>query len=131
MYIIIHKNQSHAQYTCHHLLFIQESADAAAAANKLQYPQPVIIVRGSYTGNIKDAFLACEKDILCKVSPECSIIILFMTYYVFNIHYCCGCSNVFSLLEVFFLGIIPPKRAKLKHFLHMMHKTEDTAPDLY
>lgn len=96
-------------YCINYFYNTKETADVVAAAAKVAHPQPAIIIRGTFTGNINDAFLICEKQILCKAEPQSSILMLFMAYYVFNMHYCSGCSNVFSFLEVLFLSLVPPK----------------------
>ena len=81
----------------------------------MTHPQPVIIIRGTCT-EPKDAYLVCEKLVLSKFSPADVPLMLFATYYVFNMHYCSGCTNFFTFLEVLFLNVAPPKRAKLNHF---------------
>ena len=82
------------------------------------HPQPVVIVRGTYT-KFKDAYLVCEKIVLCKITQDLPII-LFAAYYVFNMQYCSGCTNFYSFFEVLFLAIKPPKRTRLNNFLNML-----------
>lgn len=96
--------------------------------DSVKHPQPVIITRGTYRGSIKDAFLVCEQQLLCEVQPESGILMLFVAYYVFNMQYCTGCTNVFHFLEVLLLGADPPKRARLKYFLHMMETAGVCSP---
>ena len=51
-------------------------------------------------------------------------IILFASYYVFNLQYCTGCTNVFLFLEVLFLNAPPVKRSKLRNFLNSLENIE-------
>lgn len=44
-----------------------------------------------------------EKKILTKVKVEQSLLILFATFYIFNVHYPNGCDNFYFLLEIVFL----------------------------
>ena len=80
------------------------------------HPQPVIIVRGE-KNRIKDAFIVTESHLLCKVPVLELPFLLLATFYIFNMQYPSGCTNFYSFLEFFFLGIEPPKRSKLQHFI--------------
>ena len=71
------------------------------------HPQTFVIVRGNYY-KVKDAYLVCKKMVLSKIKPFDLPLVLFATYYVFNIQYCSGCTNFFSFLEVPFLNATPP-----------------------
>ena len=76
------------------------------------------IIRGQgLTSKPKDAYIATEGLVLCKVPIQQVPFVLLSTYYVFNMQYSHGCSNFFSFLEFLFLGIKPPKRTKLQHFI--------------
>jgi len=106
-------------YSC---LLSQEFADINMEAQDLTCPQPVVMVRGSVE-QPREAFLVCEKTILSQVPGEDVALVLFATYYAFNMQYPCGCSNVFAFLEVLFLNSTPPpKRTKLYHILNMFGK---------
>ncbi len=59
-------------------------------------PQPIVIVRGRLAA-IKDCYLMVEKTILCKVEPTNVPLVLLAAFYVFNMHYMPGFSNVFIL----------------------------------
>ena len=74
---------------------IQDYADVTAEAKEVTHPQSVIIIRGTCT-EPKDAYLVCEKLVLSKFSPADVPLMLFATYYVFNMHYCSGCTNFFT-----------------------------------
>lgn len=64
--------------------------------------QPCLIIR-SNDASIKDVFLVVEKKILCDVSIEHAIAILFSSFYVFNVNYPLGCYNFYLALENLFL----------------------------
>ena len=85
-------------------------------AKKLVGPQPIAIVRGT-VGNPKDAYIAVDSEVLCQVPLDIIPFILLCAFYVFNIHYTPGCTNLFSFLEFYFLEVTPPKRGKLQHFI--------------
>lgn len=53
-------------------------------------------------GDVKDCYLAIEKQIICKVEIRHAVFILFASFYVFNVNYPDGCSNVYLLLELLF-----------------------------
>jgi len=100
--------------------FLQEFADVAEEAKQAVHPQPLVIIRGT-AADPKDAFLICEKQVLSKVAAGDLPIVLFATYYVFNMQYCSGCTN-FSFFKVLFINAAP-KRAKFNHFLNMLEHT--------
>ena len=85
-----------------------------AAARDVPSPQPCIIVRGS-DGKIKDAFLVIERaPLFTKVPVQDILLVLFASFFVFNVHYPEGCCNFYSLLEVLFLNKkIPPRKPRL------------------
>lgn len=100
------------------LFFIKEYADLSKEAEDAS-PQPVILIQGTQA-NVKSAFLICEKMVLSKIDAVDIPIVLFAAYYVFNIKYASGCTNLFSFLEVIFINAPPPKRAKINHFINML-----------
>lgn len=103
--------------------FFQEFSDASTEAKNAECPQPVIIIRGQ-TKSPKDGYLAVENRIMTKIDLSDVPIILFAAYYVLNMQYCTGCTNVFSFLEVLFLNAPPVKRSKLKNFLNSLDNIE-------
>ena len=86
-----------------------------AVARAVPSPQPCIVARAS-DGNVKDAFLVIERSPLIKkisVVKSC-LLVLFSSYYAFNVHYPHGCCNFFTLLEVLFLNRkVPPRKPRL------------------
>ena len=57
---------------------------------------------------------------LSKVNVADLPIALFTTYYVFNMHYCAGCTNFFNFFEVKFLNVSAPKKTRINHLLVMI-----------
>ena len=65
--------------------------------------QPCLIVRTD-NGHIKDTFLAIEKGLIAKVDIDSAILVLFSSFFVFNVKYPTGCNNFYLLLECIFLN---------------------------
>ena len=70
----------------------------------------------------KEAFLIYEKMmmIMCQNPGEDVAVVLFAAYYTFNMQCCCGCTNLFCLLEVLYLNATPPKRTRLMKIINML-----------
>ena len=100
-------------YLC---LVVQENDNVNMAAQ--QHITPTVMIRGSLS-NPKDAFLAVEKEVLCKLPNVSEVALtLLSTFYVFNMQYTHGTSNVFVLLEYYFMGIKAPKeKTKVGHLI--------------
>ena len=62
-------------------------------------PQPVTIIIGDYRSPAQ-AFLACEKKIICEIPTKEIPISLLAPYYIFNMCYPKGCNNFFSFIEI-------------------------------
>ena len=80
--------------------------------------EPAIVIRGSLV-SIKDAYLVVQKQVLCKI-PEMKdvVLILLASFYVFNMHYTSGFSNLFMVLESYIMGrSIPKNKTKVHNFL--------------
>ena len=103
--------------------FFQEFSDVSTEAKNTEYPQPVIIIRGQ-AKTPKDGYQVVKNRIMSRIDLTDVPIILFASYYVFNLQYCTGCTNVFSFLEVLFLNAPPVKRLKLRNFLNSLENTE-------
>ena len=50
---------------------------------------------------------------------------LLCAFYGFNIQYTSGCTNFYSFFEHIFLGVTPPKRSKLNHFITSVTNVSD------
>ena len=65
----------------------------------------------------KDAYIAIEGQVLCKVPILELPFMLLSVFFIFNMQYPCGCTNFYSFLEFIFLEVTPPKRSRLQHFI--------------
>ena len=73
-----------------------------------------IIVREN-DGMVKDVYLVIERaPLINKVPIKDMLLVLFASFFVFDVHYPEGCCNFYSLLEVLFLDKkIPPRKPRL------------------
>jgi hypothetical protein len=71
---------------------MQENADVHIEAKKLEFPQPVVLVRGEES-TPKDSFICTEGQILCEVPLDEIPFILLAVFYAFNMQYTIGCTN--------------------------------------
>ena len=62
-------------------------------------PHPMVIIIGDHKDPVQ-AFLVCEKKILCEISTKDIPVSLLMPYYTFNMCYPKGCSNFYTFIEV-------------------------------
>ena len=53
---------------------------------------------------MRDVFLAVEKEVIVKLSSECVVFVLFGAFYVLNVNYPVGCTNLYLILDVIFLN---------------------------
>ena len=61
-------------------------------------PHPIVIIVGEYRNPIQ-AFLVCEKTIICEIKTEEIPIYLLASYYIFNMCYPKGCNNFYAFIE--------------------------------
>jgi len=106
---------------------LQEHCDISisAVARDVEQAQPVIVIRGTHILPL-EGYLVTEKVLMSKVPSLADVpLILFATYFVFNMEYCNGCSNFYSFLEVAFLDAPTPKKTKIRHFINMLDNIQD------
>lgn len=75
------------------------------AAQKVTLPQPCILYQS--TGdfhNISKVYLIIEKSVYCQIPADEAPVALVTAFYVYNMEYTAGCSNLYNLLECLFLG---------------------------
>ena len=80
--------------------------------------EPTIVIKGSVS-LVKDAYLVIQKEVLYKI-PEMNevVLILLASFYVFNMHYTKGFSNLFMYLEYHIMGRpVPRDKTKVHNFL--------------
>ncbi len=68
------------------------------AAEEVPTTQPCVVIK-EVTGSVCDAYLVLEKQIVCKLPPDELPLGLLAAFYVFNVHYPDGCSNLYSFFE--------------------------------
>ena len=104
---------------------MQENDNVNTAA--YEYITPTVMIRGSLS-NPKEAFLVVEKEVLCKIPNLSNVALaLLATFYVFNMEYTRGTSNVFIFFEHYFMVITAPKeKTKVGHLIsqlaHILYK---------
>ena len=101
---------------------MQKNADADVEAKKIEHPQPAVLVRGE-TKKPHDAYICTEGQVLCSIPLDEATYALLCVFYTFNMQYTSGCTNFYSFLEYIFLGVTPPKRCKLQHFITSITNT--------
>lgn len=81
---------------------------------------PVAIVKGTLS-EPKEAYLAIEKEVICCVPINEIPLILLASFYVFDMKYTQGVSNVFLFLENYFLGFkVPKEKTKIYNFISQL-----------
>ena len=71
-------------------------------AKNMPSPQPCLIVKRS-KGIAEDCYLVMEKTTISKVEVEDAVLILFAAFFVFNLHYPHGCTNLYTIMEAILL----------------------------
>lgn len=106
------------------VFFAPENANVKATGKELKAPQPCVIIRGCMS-NPKDAFLAAEKSVLCRISRVQELgLILLASFYVFNMHYTHGFANFFTFLECILLDQKAPKeKTRIGHLMAQLQHT--------
>ena len=62
--------------------------------------QPCLIVCISKE-DVKDCYLVIEKKVMFKMNVRHSVLVLFASFYVFNLDYVFGCSNFYLFHPLF------------------------------
>lgn len=76
--------------------------------------QPCVIIKGKLSSEIKEAILIVEKRIICPFPAKDTTLFLISAFYVFNMHYTIGCTNLFSFFDVvFFRQKKPSQKTRL------------------
>lgn len=76
-------------------------------------PQPMLMVSGKDLNAIgTTAYLICEKEVVCKI-PDVreALLVLWESFYIFNMEYTTGCVNFYSFMDAFFLNAKVPGNA--------------------
>ena len=104
-----------------HLMFmfsVQGCTNVQAVAEGNSSITPYILVTGEDDGTLQ-TFLVVDKTILSEVPLDYGIpFVLLAAFFVFNICYPKGCSNIYSFMEITTLNYPASKStATVKHFL--------------
>ena len=81
--------------------------------------QPCVIVEGELSSPLT-AYLVVEKEVLCKISKDEAVTALMSAFYVFNMQYTPGCSNLYSFFEVFFNTRLTGKKQRVGSVLSLI-----------
>ena len=79
--------------------------------------EPTVVIRGSLV-SIKDTYLVVQKQVFCKIPKIKDVVLaLLASFYVLNLHYTSGFSNLFMFLENYIIGRrIPKCKTKVHNF---------------
>ena len=95
------------------LLQNEEELESTAKAN----PHPFILIKGTYTDE-EEIMLVIDTHIVMNVVTEHVPLSLMSAFFVFNVCYPNGCTNFFSLMEVFALDFtLKQTVSSVKHLL--------------
>ena len=88
-----------------------------SAVSQIKVLTPIILIKGTLT-DFRDAYLVIEKDVICKVPIEEILMILLASYYVFDMKYPQGLTNLYMFLENYFLGFkVPREKTKINNLI--------------
>ena len=95
------------------LLQNEEELESTAKANL----HPFILIKGTYT-DAEEIMLVIDTHIVMNVVTEHVPLSLMSAFFVFNVCYPNGCTNFFSLMEVFALDFtLKQTVSSVKHLL--------------
>lgn len=104
--------------------FVQGCTNVTAVAEGNSNITPYILVTGEDDG--MQTFLVVDKSILSEVPLNCTLpFVLMAAFFVFNICYPKGCSNLYSFMEIVTLGYPASKSSvTVKHFLSSLQNKQ-------
>lgn len=96
------------------------------AAHDVITEEPTIVVRGNIA-KPRDAYLVVEREVLCKLPNMTKVpLILLASYYVFNKTHIGPLSNLFVLMEYYFMRrSVPTKKTRVQLFLAQLAHVND------
>lgn len=99
---------------------MQENEYINSAINQLKTLTPLVIIKGTLT-DPKCAYLTTEKELLFEVPIKEIPLVLLASFYVFDMKYTQGFTNVFMFLEHYFLGLqVPKEKTKINNFISQL-----------
>lgn len=80
------------------------------------------MIRGTFE-NPKDGFLVVEKTFLAKIPSIMDVpLILLAAFYIFDMQYTIGLTNLYTFLEYYLLGKkIPKGKTRIAHLVSKLH----------
>ena len=91
------------------LSLLQDIVDVHYEATLVPTNQPCLVVQLSKE-EVQDCFLVIEKKVMFRVNTKHAVMVLFASFYVFNLNYVSGCTNFYLLFECLFLNKKIPGR---------------------
>lgn len=92
-------------------------------ATGVSSPQPCLIAC-CVGGEVKQCYVVIEKKILCSVNIDVAVLVTFCSFFVFNMHYTSGCTNLYTFFEYLFLDTCVPKRKpRISSFISQLNVT--------
>lgn len=97
-------------------------------------PSTLILVQSSIVQKYTTCFIVVDRCVLCSCRQHEVVPVLMAAFYVFNIKYTEGCTNLFFLLERILLEKSPPggkSLVKLGHVLSPLYPASESLLYLY
>ncbi len=94
-------------------------------AKNMPSPQPSLIVKKK-KGRAEQCYLVVENTLISPVKIEDAVLVLFASFFVFNVHYPHGCTNVYTVLEAILLDKpVKGRRPTVSSYLDRLAKRSD------
>lgn len=90
-------------------VLLQNVVSVEAAIAESTELAPSLLVKRNFDGSIKEVFLICERQVLCKITPELSPLYLLAAFYAFNMKYPKGLHSLYTLFQIILLNSRPKK----------------------
>ena len=98
------------------ILLLQVSCDLLEAILDKKQQEPYVLIVG-HVQDAQQAFIVVDGEILCEVDVNDCVLALMSVFFVFNICYMKGVSNLFTFLEVVVLNMTCKLPPSVNHFL--------------
>ncbi len=95
---------------------MQNTADLNSEARKRAQNEPYLLCCGDVC-QPEQIYLVIEREIICEVKNEDTPYALLSAFFVFNIEYTLGCTNVYLFLEKTLLGVEGKPTPTVAHFM--------------
>ena len=99
---------------------MQENESTKSYISHLKIMTPLAIIKGTIT-DPKHAYLTTKKEYLFEFPIKEIPLMLLASFYVFDMKYTHGLTNVFMFLEHYFLGLrVPKEKTKVHNFISQL-----------